>query len=1247
VAMSDNLIATSADDDHAQDSPPRTGQILRLGSLAPKFDASRHQLYFDLLERAIAHGGSRNIALTGAYGTGKSSVLQYLKEHPKYREQTVTLALSTIAPRSTDDGDEEVSSPTSQVNLIQKEIVKQLLYRTAVHEVPRTRFHRASVPPRFRGLRSALAIGLSIALILFALGPLHPLITSWFDGWWRHALAYTVATVLIVGATWLAALVVRSRPLMSASVNAAITTVTLAKKSDTYFDAYLDEIVYFFEATGTKLVLIEDIDRFEDAEIFDTLRALNNLLNESHQLKRRIVFVYAIRDSVFEKIGGEAPETDVSAQLSDRVKEALKRASRTKFFDVVIPVVPFISPDNARDVMSKAMKSPDFKIKPALIRLAARHVADMRMIHNVRNEFEVYRQELVVSKRALPDINDNLVFAIVLFKNTHLADFESIRHRDSSLDHLYIAWRALIAQALPLATKRLAEYRTASRPMPTADERARVLGERLHVIREVLDESAPGTITVALDPEIEDVITTPSGWASVAEDDELVLNLNRSNGTSTAFTFSTESLTRLLETPVNPADWATQDNKLAETQERSLVETVALLRHHTWAQLYTRRDLTIPADKLNLTAEEETRLRVNLGERTEASFADLVSAILLSEMSRELVRDGYITSHFALYASNYYGKHLSKAAREYIYRCIGPGVPDTNYPLSKRDVQQILREQKADKNDRADLFNDASVMNIDFVDYLLRERPAAAARVGQQLGQMGDARFEFLDAYMARGGSPGALLATMVPHWRDVTHYAATSTAIAEGSRLVVLDAVLAEIRKESQASSPPVAAFIAENYRQLTSFSTPASPAHAAFVVGLLDGYGIQIPDLTPLSSDARDAVLSLGLFPVTMVNLRTFVPSGNIDLGTLRRTNRDLYDHILQNVADYAALVHSKSQSVATVKNVAQLVPLIQDVHAVDREKLAAVFAATLPMQVPDLSAFEVDAWPEIVRAQRVAPSAVNVAAYAEQYGVDEHLAKLLSPRKILEPTKLETATRVELAHSILQAKDVIPSTLARVRTVSTLETGKLEPSSLTPESGDLVARLLTARLLEDDASAFGTALMVDWPTLERTIKSSKRFSSFVAPAILPARWIASFLSSKIPGQKARIAVVSGLPAFLTTATRAEARAIASVLVSQRWRLRIARITALHQAGAWHEQIVALLANSETLVDLDDARQILIGLGGDYARVASGGSGRPNFPHDNSHHEVLRRFIGTTVRHVREENFKRLGTRYVARLQ
>lgn len=88
--MSENAIP------HSQGDNLRPGQELRLTSLAPAFDDEQHQLYYDLLVRAIDAEGTRNIALTGAYGTGKSSVLQRLSE--THGARTVQLSLSTIAP---------------------------------------------------------------------------------------------------------------------------------------------------------------------------------------------------------------------------------------------------------------------------------------------------------------------------------------------------------------------------------------------------------------------------------------------------------------------------------------------------------------------------------------------------------------------------------------------------------------------------------------------------------------------------------------------------------------------------------------------------------------------------------------------------------------------------------------------------------------------------------------------------------------------------------------------------------------------------------------------------------------------------------------------------------------------------------------------------------------------------------------------------------------------------------------------
>jgi len=50
--------------------------------LAPRFEADQHQRYADLLSGALSVDGLYNIAVTGRYGSGKSSVLQRFASEP-------------------------------------------------------------------------------------------------------------------------------------------------------------------------------------------------------------------------------------------------------------------------------------------------------------------------------------------------------------------------------------------------------------------------------------------------------------------------------------------------------------------------------------------------------------------------------------------------------------------------------------------------------------------------------------------------------------------------------------------------------------------------------------------------------------------------------------------------------------------------------------------------------------------------------------------------------------------------------------------------------------------------------------------------------------------------------------------------------------------------------------------------------------------------------------------------------------
>ena len=95
------------------------------------------------------------------------------------------------------------------------------------------------------------------------------------------------------------------------------------------FNKHLDEILYFFEKTDYDVVMLEDLDRFESIDIFLKLRELNLLLNESKVIERKIFFVYAVRDDMFQD------------------------AERVKCFDYITTVIPVINRSNAKNQLKE------------------------------------------------------------------------------------------------------------------------------------------------------------------------------------------------------------------------------------------------------------------------------------------------------------------------------------------------------------------------------------------------------------------------------------------------------------------------------------------------------------------------------------------------------------------------------------------------------------------------------------------------------------------------------------------------------------------------------------------------------------------------------------------------------------------------------------------------------------------------------------------------------------------------------
>ena len=99
------------------------------------------------------------------------------------------------------------------------------------------------------------------------------------------------------------------------------------ESDDSYFDKYLNEVLYLFENVDADVIVFEDMDRFNANKIFERLREVNTLANIQLQKENKKIlrFFYLLRDDIFIS------------------------KDRTKFFDYIVPVVPVVDSSNSYD----------------------------------------------------------------------------------------------------------------------------------------------------------------------------------------------------------------------------------------------------------------------------------------------------------------------------------------------------------------------------------------------------------------------------------------------------------------------------------------------------------------------------------------------------------------------------------------------------------------------------------------------------------------------------------------------------------------------------------------------------------------------------------------------------------------------------------------------------------------------------------------------------------------------------------
>lgn len=303
---------------------------------------------FNALDYALNQENVHNIALTGCYGSGKSSILDsYIKSKKHCWLVNVLLkfisriwffesfrwflkiSLATFAIESETEKRKDVL-PETTAQKIEKSILQQIFYRKSGKKFPYSHFRRINKVNRLMiFVTEILIVFLFLVPVYFVCDDIWRKIIEVFDFSKRDVIeiiALSIFGIAFVGILYgVISLTYRVRFAKLSFKDAEIELKP--QDEDSLLNKYYDEILYFFEMTEYNVVVFEDLDRFNNTEIFIKLRELNTLLNSYEKIKRRIVFIYALRDDVFE----------------DR--------SRTKFFDFIIPVIPVINNQNSGDVL--------------------------------------------------------------------------------------------------------------------------------------------------------------------------------------------------------------------------------------------------------------------------------------------------------------------------------------------------------------------------------------------------------------------------------------------------------------------------------------------------------------------------------------------------------------------------------------------------------------------------------------------------------------------------------------------------------------------------------------------------------------------------------------------------------------------------------------------------------------------------------------------------------------------------------
>ncbi len=678
--------------------------------LAPTDEADQAGVYSAALKFATDSPDVYNIALTGPYGSGKSSIIRsFLKSYPR---QALHISLAAFLPEAGDDR----RKVTKQE--IERSILQQLLYGADANKLPLSRFKRIQSPGLWSIFRS-LYILIGILALLNAFQER----TAIFDGSYFEPFDLTNWFDISVAAFALIFIWSAIHHFYVASFGVSLKSISLkdieirpsSDDHDSILNRHLDEIVYFFQSTRYDLVIVEDLDRFEDSDIFVTLREINSLVNANVGVRRQVRFLYALRDDMFVN-------TD-----------------RTKFFEFIIPVIPIINSSNSIDMMLTQGQrlELDGGLDRQFLREVSRYLSDLRLIHNIFNEYAIYVANLETDGENVLDATKLL--AVLIYKNVYPRDFERLHRGEGHLAEILARKDELIVARERVHRLEIAELERGAE----AAER-QVLKDvrelRKIYVMAIFDAAPDGTTSVGRKSQerislknladhknFEDIVAAPLIFCRTVQN-----HLTQHDNST---------LQHSVDPDMSYVERVQSIELKSDANKKVVRRRIAHLRNEI---------KSIRTSKFNVLLRSST-------QEIKGLFEDLGDG---GDLARFLLLEGYLDDSYYQYTSLFHSGRLSPNDNKFLIQIRAFHTPEPLFPIDNpNEVIAGMRE---------DDFGLDFALNVRLVDALVEdeEHKDRLGKVFTLLTNEFRNKQGFFEAYYASGSRVGEFLMQLVDAWR-------------------------------------------------------------------------------------------------------------------------------------------------------------------------------------------------------------------------------------------------------------------------------------------------------------------------------------------------------------------------------------------------------------------------------------------------------------------------------------------------